>query len=321
MDISWLESFMALLEHGSFSRAAEAQHVSQPAFSRRIRSLERWVGTELVDRTSTPLTATPAGETLRREAVQVLLGLSTVRQELRSRARVPLSAVRVGLSHTLAVAFFPQWWSGLALAFGGAQPACRLVPGNTLDTYEALRHGTCDLLLAYVDPVSPRLLDPAQVEARVVATDALAPYVGSANPSAPSQVAQAWEATPRRAVPFLGHGANAFFGRMSERVAARHDLSLRSVLECELTVALAGAAEAGLGVAWLPRAIGDATPGLARVPGEHLEAPLSVQLHRVRGARLGAAALRLWEVAVDPSEVLADPAGHSDARAGGSEPA
>ncbi|MET9352921.1 LysR family transcriptional regulator [Streptomyces sp. NPDC006617] len=44
MDIGWLESFLALVEHGSSARAAEAQHVSQPAFSRRIRALEIWFG-------------------------------------------------------------------------------------------------------------------------------------------------------------------------------------------------------------------------------------------------------------------------------------
>jgi len=40
VDLNWLESFLGLLEHGSFTKAAQAQHLSQPAFSRRIRALE-----------------------------------------------------------------------------------------------------------------------------------------------------------------------------------------------------------------------------------------------------------------------------------------
>jgi hypothetical protein len=60
VDIAWLESFLALIEHGSFTRAAEAQHVSQPAFSRRIRALETWFGEALVDRSTYPVTLTPA---------------------------------------------------------------------------------------------------------------------------------------------------------------------------------------------------------------------------------------------------------------------
>ena len=48
MDLNWLEDFLALAEHRNFSRAAEARNVTQPAFSRRIRAMEEWVGTPFV---------------------------------------------------------------------------------------------------------------------------------------------------------------------------------------------------------------------------------------------------------------------------------
>ncbi|MCL5425335.1 MAG: LysR family transcriptional regulator, partial [Gammaproteobacteria bacterium] len=51
MELVWLEDFIALAEHGSFVRAAEARHITQPAFSRRIRSLEQWMGVSLFVRT------------------------------------------------------------------------------------------------------------------------------------------------------------------------------------------------------------------------------------------------------------------------------
>ena len=47
MDLDWVRDFLALAEHRTFSRAAEARNVTQPAFSRRIRALEEWVGTPL----------------------------------------------------------------------------------------------------------------------------------------------------------------------------------------------------------------------------------------------------------------------------------
>ena len=40
MELKWLEDFVALAENGSFSKAAKARYVTQPAFSRRIRALE-----------------------------------------------------------------------------------------------------------------------------------------------------------------------------------------------------------------------------------------------------------------------------------------
>ena len=48
MQTAWLEDFVALAATRSFSRAAEQRHLTQPAFGRRIRSLEQWAGTALV---------------------------------------------------------------------------------------------------------------------------------------------------------------------------------------------------------------------------------------------------------------------------------
>ena len=61
MNLSWLEDFLALAATGSFSRAAAARHLTQPAFSRRIRALEEWLGAELFDRSAQPARCTEAG--------------------------------------------------------------------------------------------------------------------------------------------------------------------------------------------------------------------------------------------------------------------
>ena len=62
MDINWLIDFVCLGRTLNFSRAAEERNITQSAFSRRIRSLESWVGTALVDRSSYPVQLTPAGK-------------------------------------------------------------------------------------------------------------------------------------------------------------------------------------------------------------------------------------------------------------------
>jgi DNA-binding transcriptional LysR family regulator len=64
METKWLEDFVSLAETRSFSRSAQLRHITQPAFSRRIQSLEAWAGTDLVDRSSYPTRLTPAGQTL-----------------------------------------------------------------------------------------------------------------------------------------------------------------------------------------------------------------------------------------------------------------
>ena len=54
MNLTWLEDFLALAASGNFSRAAEERHMTQPAFSRRVRALEEWLGAELFDRSEQP---------------------------------------------------------------------------------------------------------------------------------------------------------------------------------------------------------------------------------------------------------------------------
>ena len=61
MDLDWLKDFLALAQEKNFSRAADARHVTQPAFSRRIRALEDWMGTPLFERSAQGATLTPAG--------------------------------------------------------------------------------------------------------------------------------------------------------------------------------------------------------------------------------------------------------------------
>ncbi|MGY8861417.1 MAG: LysR family transcriptional regulator, partial [Pseudomonadales bacterium] len=43
MELKWLEDLLALLEEKSITRAAERRHVTQPAYSRRVRQLEEWL--------------------------------------------------------------------------------------------------------------------------------------------------------------------------------------------------------------------------------------------------------------------------------------
>lgn len=85
MESKWLEDFVSLAETGSFSRSASSRHVTQPAFSRRIRSLEAWLGADLIDRTSYPTRMPPAGALFYGQAVDAFLPQSAVAAEVRAR--------------------------------------------------------------------------------------------------------------------------------------------------------------------------------------------------------------------------------------------
>ena len=67
-----LRYFQALVEHGSFSRAAESVFVSQPALSLQIRELEAALGGPLVERESRGVLLTRLGKEVHEQTLRVL---------------------------------------------------------------------------------------------------------------------------------------------------------------------------------------------------------------------------------------------------------
>ena len=72
----------ALKEHGNFRRAAAAQHLTQPAFSRSIQMLEKSLGVPLFNRHTDGVSPTVYGETLLRRAERVLVETSELQREI-----------------------------------------------------------------------------------------------------------------------------------------------------------------------------------------------------------------------------------------------
>ena len=99
MERRQLEYFVAVVQHGGFSRAAEAEHVSQPSLSQAIASLEKDLGTPLFHRVGRTVKLTSAGEVL----------LPSARQILRDHAiaHAAVAKVRGGLDGVLDIASTP----------------------------------------------------------------------------------------------------------------------------------------------------------------------------------------------------------------------
>ena len=62
MTIAQIKYFLSVLEHGSFSEAAEEMYISQSSFSKQIKNLETELGVALFLRSNAKVSLTPAGE-------------------------------------------------------------------------------------------------------------------------------------------------------------------------------------------------------------------------------------------------------------------
>lgn len=94
LDLRLLRYFVALAEHRTFARAADALHLTQPSLSRQIRRLEQQLGARLLDRTPTGSRLTAAGEVLLPQARTLLR--SAARATALTRAAAEPTRVTIG---------------------------------------------------------------------------------------------------------------------------------------------------------------------------------------------------------------------------------
>jgi DNA-binding transcriptional LysR family regulator len=106
MELRHLRYFVAVAAHGSFNRAAELLHLTQPPLSRQVRDLEEELGVDLLVRGKNAVKLTEAGELFYEEAREVL-----------ARAEEAVSRVRGGKTNeVLRVGYAPSMTVGIMSA-------------------------------------------------------------------------------------------------------------------------------------------------------------------------------------------------------------
>lgn len=103
-----LKYFLAIVEEGSISGAAEYLSISQPSLSRQIKDLEEHLGHKLFNRGSRTITLTPAGELLRDRAREIVLMADRAEAELTSMNKPINGNVYIGAGETEAVRFLAR---------------------------------------------------------------------------------------------------------------------------------------------------------------------------------------------------------------------
>lgn len=95
-DLNDLLAFRAVAELGSFRRAAESIHISQPAFSRRIDKLEQALGVRLLERTTRRVNLTAVGREFDRKVHQILGELDSALLGIRGKAATHMGEIAIG---------------------------------------------------------------------------------------------------------------------------------------------------------------------------------------------------------------------------------
>lgn len=303
METKWLEDFICLAETQSFRRAADARHVSQPAFSRRIQALEAWLGAELVDRTALPTRLTATGKAFYEQALDMLNQINGVRAEMGAKRPAVQTAIDFAAPHTLSLNYMPQWLTAVQQGFGNF-PA-RLLNQNVHDAVMTMVDGGCDLLLCYHHPRQAVQLDTGRYDMLVLGREVLRPYAIRREDGTPEFSVLDEGRAP---LPFLSYSPNTFFGRMIELILrqTRCALAFDKRYETDMAEGVKMMALQGQGLAFLPESMvaGDVAHRLVAADGGRPEwsASMDIRLYRERptAQRPGKPTVaRLWSYLAD----------------------
>ena len=250
MDLRWLEDVLILLEEGNLTRAAQRRAITQPAFSRRIRAFESWLGHDILDRDVNRVKIRDSArnnETEIRALIQRLNGL----QKRMLLADAEHKQLTVTTQHSLALSVFPDF---ISLVNREIEPLTyRLTTGDHPACMSTLIRGDADIMLCYETLAGPKL--PLDHTFLIVTwgVDCLVPVVSSALITSLNS-----EGPTPAPIPIITFPKHSFFDRVLASVAYRdveHNPNLKVICESSFT---AGAREMvlnGIGLAWVPMSL------------------------------------------------------------------
>lgn len=247
MDMQWLEDVLVLLEEGNLTRAAARRNITQPAFSRRIRSFEDWLGVDILERGANSI---EVSHSLASNEVEIRALVSRIR-DLKGKITQfdpASSTVSIAAQHAPVFSTFPD----MALHAKQFFPAIkfRLRAANLRDCVSMFLRGDTTMLLCYEAKGATPLPFGPSIRRELWGVDYLVPVVGGglrysvkANGDIPSST------------PAIVYPEESYFGEVlsvEERHFGTPRLCSNPVCETAFSSGIKELVLKGIGVGWLP---------------------------------------------------------------------
>lgn len=282
MELVWIEDFIELAATRNFSIAAASRNITQPAFSRRIRALENWVGAELIDRGTYPVHLTKAGETFLETSRGLARDMHRIRDECRRQEAAGHNIINISALHTIALSIFPNVMKEMSRL--GLRFHCRMNATDFHDCIEALALDRVDIALCYVHPSGPPVLQTDQFISKCLMTD---PFLLVSAKQA-GEVKYPLGVNSSESLPLIAYSSDCYLGKIQtlhiQEVEALGS-KVETVFENSMSETIKRVVLAGLGIGWLPRtaAISEIESGqLAVLHQSHKIPDLEVMAFRKR---------------------------------------
>lgn len=250
MHLEWLEDILAIAQTGSFSGAAEKRHLTQSAFSRRIKQIEQHVGVELFDRRHKPVVLRATTLAQSEQIGQIAATLRQLVIDLRRGDRIVNNKIVIASQHSLTTSLTPAILQGIQRR--GENTYVRLRSANLDECFALLVSRQADVAIFYRLPDEASGQGDDLLDTITIGSDRLIPV---AAPDLAKDLATRRQATDMAYVAYPG---DVFFGKVMERKILPHlapTIAPVPMAETALTLAAIEMAAVGLAVAWVPRSL------------------------------------------------------------------
>ncbi len=240
MNVRQLQTFVRIVETGSFAAAAEALHITQSTASARVRELESALGVRLFDRSQHRARLTPKGQGLLEPARQLVLLAGAISHQIGGREALS-GVVRLGVAGLVAQTWLPRLMTELRSRFPGL--IVHLEVGLTATLIGRLRASELDLAMV-TGPAGE-----AHLESRSLGFESFV-WMAARSLKVPARAL-----SPAELVrwPVLGLAAPSHHHPGIEQWFRGGRTPYRPVITCDNVRVLGDLTLAGLGVSLLPR--------------------------------------------------------------------
>lgn len=266
LNLDHLRIFLDVIEHGSFSAAAERHGLTQPAVSQQVRQLERRYGLRLAERVGRRVAATAAGLELIDHIRRIDSAVAEAEQAMQSRRTEVSGRVRVGTGGTACTYLLPPMLAQLRRRFPGLDVV--VSTGNTADVLRGIEQNSVDIGLVTL-PAPGRML-----QVTPLLDDEFVAIFAAAGDPPPARVTPA--ALAARALVLFEPGART--RRLVDDWFERAGVPVKPAMELGSTEAMKEIVGAGLGCAVLPRMAVSGAGARAALAVKRLSPPLRRQL-------------------------------------------
>ena len=272
-----LEDFQAVSAFRSFSLAAKARAVTQPALSRRIQRLEAWIGVQLIDRRGKPIVLTSAGQLFHDQVTPLLNSLNKACSLVRGDAGSD-DVLSIQTAHSLCLGMLARWLQQMRERLPSLR--IKVIAANMEAAMAGLDTGVSDLVVCHGHDALPWSFQRDRLDRFLLGTDRLVPVALGDAAGQP-----VFSLDDLRMVSYLAYTDDTFLARAVSLLMLRSSrrLDLLRVAESSMAEVLKHMALQGLGLAWIPYSCvaDDLHSGrLVLAGGPDWQLPLQVHLYR-----------------------------------------